>query len=176
MKAITILQPYAALIVAGAKIYETRSWDTPYRGKIEIHTGKNKPFERDTEFYERAKAHLGKGVDELPKGAIIAIADLTECFQVVGGNNGERWMESKPAMNPDGTFKRGEDGHRIGWQEIPVPEGDELMFGHFGIGMYAWKLENITPLPKPLPFRGNQRLWEVPDEIIDMAMKGGAGC
>lgn len=40
MKAITILQPYAALIVAGAKIYETRSWDTPYRGKIAIHTGK----------------------------------------------------------------------------------------------------------------------------------------
>ena len=33
MKAITILQPYAALIVAGAKIYETRSWDTPYRGE-----------------------------------------------------------------------------------------------------------------------------------------------
>ena len=45
MKAITILQPYASLIVAGAKQYETRSWDTPYRGIIAIHAGKNKPFE-----------------------------------------------------------------------------------------------------------------------------------
>ena len=44
MKAITILQPYASLIVAGAKQYETRSWDTPYRGIIAIHAGKNKPF------------------------------------------------------------------------------------------------------------------------------------
>lgn len=39
MKAITILQPYASLIVAGAKQYETRSWDTPYRGIIAIHAG-----------------------------------------------------------------------------------------------------------------------------------------
>jgi len=44
MKAITIHQPYASLIACGAKIYETRSWATKYRGKIAIHAGKSDPI------------------------------------------------------------------------------------------------------------------------------------
>lgn len=38
MKAITIWQPYASLIAAGLKEYETRSWPTRYRGPIAIHS------------------------------------------------------------------------------------------------------------------------------------------
>ena len=114
MKAITILQPYASLIVAGAKQYETRSWDTPYRGIIAIHAGKNKPFEYGGELRDKTQGILGKRMEELPKGSIIAVADLVECYQVMGNSSGERWMESKPAMNPDGTYRRGADGHRIG--------------------------------------------------------------
>ena len=176
MKAITILQPYASLIVAGAKQYETRSWDTPYRGIIAIHAGKNKPFEYGGELRDKTQGILGKRMEELPKGSIIAVADLVECYQVMGNSSGERWMESKPAMNPDGTYRLGADGHRIGWEEIPLPTGDELMFGHYGLEMYAWKLANIRPLPKPLPCRGNQRIWEVPDEMIAAALKEVGGC
>jgi hypothetical protein len=36
MKVLTILEPWASLIVCGAKI-ETRSWATKYRGSIAIH-------------------------------------------------------------------------------------------------------------------------------------------
>ena len=82
MKAITILQPYASLIVAGHKKYETRSWDTPYRGKIAIHSGKGKPYERGAEFYARAQRLLGKDMDALPKGQIIAIATLKEILRI----------------------------------------------------------------------------------------------
>jgi hypothetical protein len=37
MKAISIRQPWAALIVAGIKDIENRSWPTKYRGQLLIH-------------------------------------------------------------------------------------------------------------------------------------------
>jgi hypothetical protein len=39
-RAITIHQPYAALIVAGIKDIENRGWDTRHRGRIYIHAAK----------------------------------------------------------------------------------------------------------------------------------------
>ena len=165
MKAITILQPYAALIAAGIKEFETRSWDTPYRGPIAIHSGKGKPYERGAEFYMRAEKLLGKSMDELPKGDIIAIADLVDCYLVCGNAAGEKWMETKASLNPDGTPKRDENGHRIGWKELQMPSEQEQYFGNYGVGFYAWKLENVRPLKNPVTFRGNQRIWDVPEEI-----------
>ena len=38
MKALTIKEPWASLIINGYKKYEFRSWKTHYRGKILIHT------------------------------------------------------------------------------------------------------------------------------------------
>ncbi len=32
MKCISLIQPWATLIIHGAKRFETRSWRTPYRG------------------------------------------------------------------------------------------------------------------------------------------------
>ena len=40
MKAITVWQPWASLLVSGRKRYETRSWATTYRGPIAIHAAK----------------------------------------------------------------------------------------------------------------------------------------
>ena len=39
MKALTIKEPWATLIIEGYKAYEFRSWKTNYRGKILIHAG-----------------------------------------------------------------------------------------------------------------------------------------
>ena len=44
MKAITVIQPWASLLAEGAKLYETRSWKTNYRGEILIHAGKKDPL------------------------------------------------------------------------------------------------------------------------------------
>lgn len=44
MKAITVLQPWATLLVTGKKHIETRSWKTNYRGEILIHAGKKDPL------------------------------------------------------------------------------------------------------------------------------------
>ena len=40
MKALTIKEPWASLIINGYKTYEFRSWNTSYRGKILIHAGR----------------------------------------------------------------------------------------------------------------------------------------
>lgn len=74
MQAITLHQPWASLIAAGKKQYETRSWSTNYRGPIAIHAGK--------------KLHEDENLIslvEFPKfpmvlGAIVAIAELTDCI------------------------------------------------------------------------------------------------
>ena len=74
LTAITLHQPWASLIAAGKKHYETRSWGTDYRGPIAIHAAK--------------KLHEDKSLtnlldfkpNEIPLGAIVAIADLTDCI------------------------------------------------------------------------------------------------
>lgn len=40
MRALSIRQPWAWLIVNGHKDIENRSWETKYRGRIAIHAGK----------------------------------------------------------------------------------------------------------------------------------------
>jgi len=42
MKAISLLQPWATLVVTGVKTIETRSWGTKYRGPILIHASQGK--------------------------------------------------------------------------------------------------------------------------------------
>lgn len=74
MKALTIKEPWASLIVNGYKKYEFRSWKTNYRGKILIHAGMS--IEKDM---------LGNIKDyniEINKGAIIGEADLADCILV----------------------------------------------------------------------------------------------
>jgi len=40
MKALTLTQPWATLVILGVKRIETRGWATPYRGRIAIHAAK----------------------------------------------------------------------------------------------------------------------------------------
>ena len=51
MKALTVKQPWATLLVLGLKEYEFRSWKTNYRGKVLIHAGES----IDKEAMERFK-------------------------------------------------------------------------------------------------------------------------
>lgn len=39
MKALTVKEPWASLIMSGYKKYEFRGWKTNYRGKLLIHAG-----------------------------------------------------------------------------------------------------------------------------------------
>ena len=68
MKALTLKQPWASLVVEGYKIFEFRSWKTNYRGKILIHAGLK--FDNKVE----DKYHL-----DYQFGMIIGEAELVDC-------------------------------------------------------------------------------------------------
>ena len=66
-------QPWASLIGI-QKQYETRGWATSYRGPIAIHAG----MKCHIEFCKNFDLNPAK----IPKGAIVAIANLTDCIEM----------------------------------------------------------------------------------------------
>ena len=64
MLCLSCTQPWATLVVTGAKLFETRSWTTTYRGPLMIHAAKTFPASA------RRFAELER-LDDLPLGAII---------------------------------------------------------------------------------------------------------
>jgi len=87
MKAISIRQPWAWLIVHAGKDIENRTWPTRYRGPVLIHAAKG--MTRDEWDAAWTFAHgsgaspkaLAAGVtrDNIERGGIVAIADLVDC-------------------------------------------------------------------------------------------------
>ena len=69
MKCLTVRQPWASMIVRGDKRIETRSWRTPYRGRLLIHAGTH-PIPRldDIELPEH------------PRGTIVGTVELYDCI------------------------------------------------------------------------------------------------
>ena len=74
--AISVKQPWAALIVAGIKTIEIRSWATRRRGKVLIHAGKV-PDER-SEGWNRITTPELREAAEL-RGGIVGEAELFGC-------------------------------------------------------------------------------------------------
>lgn len=80
-KAISLWQPWASLIAAGVKQYETRSWATKYRGPLIIHASKTTQIDwRDREFMARLRA-AGLNIKELPIGAAVCLCNLVAVYR-----------------------------------------------------------------------------------------------
>ena len=77
MKALSIRQPWAWLIVHGGKDIENRTWATKYRGPVLIHTGKK----INVEAHNRLVAE-GIGlppIEDLETGGIIGRCNIADC-------------------------------------------------------------------------------------------------
>jgi hypothetical protein len=68
VKALTISQPFASLILFEEKWVENRRWGTHYRGPLAIHAGKG------TQYLDREELR------DYPIGCVIAIARLAACM------------------------------------------------------------------------------------------------
>lgn len=143
MKAITLWQPYAALVADGIKRYETRSWRTFYRGPIAIHAAARNMEEQD---YTLKACWIRLGyiprawdgrIEWATRSAIIAVATLEACWAT-------------------GLLK-GEFNKVAGWPSA------ELAFGDFSPGRYAWELVKVRKLKRPWPCPGRQGLWNCRD-------------
>ena len=83
MKAITIQQPFASLIIAGIKTLETRSWPTLHRGPLAIHVGRAStlPEEIVLAGYRLLKAIGITTADAIMlSGKIIGQVTVTDCL------------------------------------------------------------------------------------------------
>lgn len=147
MKALTLTQPWAALVAIGAKRIETRSWGTRHRGPLAIHAAKgfgglprgrsladvclDEPFRSAL---VAAGIRLFVAGQDLPLGAVVATCTLVGCYRIEGAY---------------------EDIYRRTYAAE-----HERAFGDFTPGRYAWVLTDVIALPEPIPARGMQGLWE----------------
>ena len=82
MKALSVRNPWAWLIVQGLKDIENRTWQTSYRGPVLIHAGVTKANRIDMQIVEEMAGVLGF---RLPKdfryGGIVGVCNITGCVR-----------------------------------------------------------------------------------------------
>lgn len=80
MRALTVCQPYAHLIMTGEKRVENRTWATKYRGRMYIHAGRSRDW-LDAQCIPGAtdvRAVYYNGA-RLAFGAVVGIVTLIDC-------------------------------------------------------------------------------------------------
>lgn len=71
MRAVSVRQPWASLLVDGRKSIETRTWDTSYRGKLAIHAGVTPDLNGPWAYFPSDVI--------LPRGAVLGTVELVDC-------------------------------------------------------------------------------------------------
>jgi hypothetical protein len=137
VKAISVCQPWAWLIVAGDKPIENRTWFTRYRGFILIHAGKSRSHMTKSGL---DAAFLTDAAPLLAFGAIIGMCEVVDCVHI--------------------THPR-------------------IRGMAYAEGPWCWLLKNRVHFGKPIPWRGQPGIFEVPNGVVDgvtvFAARGDAG-
>ena len=125
MKALTIKQPWATLIMQGDKRFEFRSWQTKYRGDLLIHAGKD----IDKEAMKRLAKYLP---EELPYGKILGKVKLVDCIKM-----SPEFKELLLKENSD-IYTKSSFQENYGWQvtDIEVFENPIDAKGHLSLCEY----------------------------------------
>ncbi len=79
MKALSIKQPWAWLIVNGHKDIENRNWATKFRGEVMIHAGKAFDHDGHAWVYRNFPHIQLPRPSEFEKGGIVGKATITDC-------------------------------------------------------------------------------------------------
>lgn len=90
---LSILQPYAWLIVNGHKDIENRGWATSFRGRILIHAGKKYSRRDHDEYAESIDEYFGIALpafEAMELGGIVGSATITDCVR----EHPSRWKQS----------------------------------------------------------------------------------
>lgn len=134
VKAISLWEPWAWLVFAMLKGYETRHWPTPYRGLLAIHAAKKwTSDEKDTwrAIRERFGGLPGMSIapETPPLGALLCVVKLVDVQPT--------WVVRTQIQPP------------------------ERAFGNYEHGRYAWKLEMVKKFDEPITWKGAQGFFNV---------------
>src|SRR5918997_3663558 len=140
MKALTLTQPWSTLVALGVKKIETRSWSTPYRGRLAIHAAKGFPPDARLicrrEPFKRVLMAAGiESLADLPLGVLLATVQLVDCV-------------------PIGKVRS-------------QLSSEEYAFGDYSAGRWAWLLEDVQPLAVPVQARGMLGIWTVDAGVLE---------
>lgn len=181
MKFLTIRQPWASLISLGVKRIETRSWSTSFRGPLAIHAGKAKPS-RDlvrmgqwlTRWdYGEGRYAMSDGLGKwvaLPLGAVVAVCDLIDVVPIVASDH---YIEAPCVIHahkrPPHFLSCAPYPELVAFRD-PMQEGtdvsDQLPFGDFTPGRFAWLLDNVRAVV-PVEMKGALGLRDLPEAVAD---------
>lgn len=148
MKTLTLWQPWASLIMIGAKPYEFRKWnftDKPHLAKlvgqrIVVHAGARPPKKLDLEDI----------IARIDEGESALVADIAKPFI-------ERVLDGEiklPLAQALGTARLGHPQKSFDLFKHIVADSDRLDHQ-----MYAWPVSEVQPFPSPVPSQGAQGFW-----------------
>ena len=143
MKAITIRQPWASLIVHGIKDIENRSWQTNFRGRVLIHAAGSHGRKFSVNLTDaQTKASFATIAKEtmfgnMPFGSIIGSVEIVGCVI----NHPSIWAEKT-------------ENYTVGMN----PKLHEDITGKKVV--YNWVLANPILFPEPIPAKGKLSFWE----------------
>jgi activating signal cointegrator 1 len=141
VKALPLWQPYASLVAMGAKRIETRAYPP---GRIGLRLGQRIAIHATLTKHcldlccESPFDLFIPDLNALPLGALVATAVITRCRRIT-----EEWA---------------------GWLE--QANQVEFAFGDYTAGRYAWALSEVKQLPHPVPFKGSQGSFDIPDHLV----------
>jgi|HubBroStandDraft_1064217.scaffolds.fasta_scaffold388191_1 hypothetical protein len=169
-RALSLHQPWASLVALGVKTIETRSWSTKYRGPLAIHAAKRQPSAKEAILLLEAAVCTTQVLPLIwarepliPYGAVVATCELVDCLPMVASgeegairtldvdSNGSLWIV-EPEPDDDDPDYPVQD-----WRDV----SDQLPYGDFAPGRFAWLLADIKLLDEPVPARGYQGLWSI---------------
>lgn len=152
MKAVTIKQPWASLIIEGIKDIENRTWRTKFRGKILIHASAPKKFNvelTDPQAIQGMPFLIQSGIDgNIPFGSIIGYVEVIDCVI----NHSSIWAESTPDCVNGGCSKCTNFTGECPESGIP--------FNELAKPIYNWVLANPVKFDTPIPTKGKLSLWD----------------
>ena len=151
MKALTVYQPWASLIMTGAKPFEFRRWDyaTRYSAlvgqRIVIHASARpvKPQEV-LDIIHRLEDRISSLKPDVARPLLERLMEAAKCAGVVPLSAGLGTAILGKARRINAIFNSPADSDRIDHH------------------MWAWPLTDIRPFAKPIPCRGAQGFWNWP--------------
>jgi hypothetical protein len=159
MKALTVWQPWASLIIAGAKPFEFRGWRAPRSmigQRIVIHAAARK-IDRDDAVALYRLRHMRDRSPELAQAwaETCLLADQAEDALC------KAFVDDLPMGAGLGTAILGEprNGLEIA-EEFGVPRANDSDRDEHA--NWGWPMLEIERWPVPIPMRGAQRFWNWP--------------
>ena len=148
MKVLSMTLPWALVVPLQAKLWETRSWNTSYRGPLLVHAAKAWPrADQDMVFDHDADEYF-------------------PFWDVLVRQHGYT-LSAMHAMR----------GHIIGMCTLVDTQRTEAVrdhlseyeraFGNYGNKRFAWSVPHGRLLPTPIPARGALGLWTFDHPALD---------